>query len=442
MLIRLPRLRSLKSLAASRDMSMTPVTLVAKTAAKLARSMSISSLNTPTPALLIRMSRSPSFSLTSRKVRRTSASFATSACMPTTPSERAASASRSGSRPVMATRAPACFNTSAAARPIPLDPPVIRTTAFLRSISYLDNMSVEKFLGGVSRFKKDVYPQNQDLFEKLALRQRPEALFITCADSRIDPCLLTQTQPGELFICRVIGNIVPLDPDSLGGVSATIEYAVGVLRVAEVIVCGHTDCGVIRGALHPDALVSFGAVWNWLRYANVPTREAHPTEECLLARTEENVVTQLKNLRSHPSVANRLRDGDLTLNGWVYDIGKGMVTVYNEESGKFEAPEIATGGVANPDGLSKNMAALDWSQCPAVESIPGKGSGAWVLRGTRTPVKVLFENLEAGMSIEEVIEQFAVLPQAKSVGERLSLRKRSSETRMMQGGARFGQQCN
>ena len=75
-------------------------------------------------------------------------------------------------------------------------------------------MPVDKFLGGISRFQKDVYPEHQDLFEKLALGQRPEALFITCADSRIDPCLLTQTKPGELFICRVIGNIVPPYPDA------------------------------------------------------------------------------------------------------------------------------------------------------------------------------------------------------------------------------------
>ncbi len=200
-------------------------------------------------------------------------------------------------------------------------------------------MPVEKFLGGVSRFQKDVYPQIQELFEKLALGQRPDALFITCADSRIDPCLLTQTKPGELFICRVIGNIVPPYPDSLGGVSATIEYAVGVLRVPDVIVCGHTDCGVIKGALHPDALSSFAAVWNWLRYANVQNRQANPSAELLLAVTEENVVTQLKNLRLHPAVANRLREGDLSLHGWVYHIGPGVVTAYNEKSGKFETPQ-------------------------------------------------------------------------------------------------------
>jgi carbonic anhydrase len=197
---------------------------------------------------------------------------------------------------------------------------------------------VDKFLGGVSRFQRDVYPKNRDLFERLAVGQRPGALFITCADSRIDPCLLTQTIPGELFICRVIGNIVPPYPDSLGGVSATIEYAVGVLRVPDVIVCGHTDCGVIKGALAPDALSSFAAVWNWLRYANVQKRAAHPSAELVLAATEENVVTQLKNLRSHPAVANRLLDGDLSLHGWVYHIGAGGVTVYDERSGKFEMP--------------------------------------------------------------------------------------------------------
>src|ERR1700734_363389 len=106
-------------------------------------------------------------------------------------------------------------------------------------------MPVENIYRGLKRFHKRVYPKNRELFQKLALGQRPEALFITCADSRIDPCMLTQTEPGELFICRVIGNIVPPYPDSLGGVSATIEYAVGVLRVPDVIVCGHTDCGVI-----------------------------------------------------------------------------------------------------------------------------------------------------------------------------------------------------
>jgi carbonic anhydrase len=221
----------------------------------------------------------------------------------------------------------------------------IRAGEIPRLIAYLNNMPVEKFLGGISRFQRDVYPQHRDLFEKLAVGQRPEALFITCADSRIDPCLLTQTKPGELFICRVIGNIVPPYPDSLGGVSATIEYAVGVLRVPEVIICGHTDCGVIRGALHPDALAAFPNVTTWLRYANIERREPEPSAQVLLALTEENVVAQLKNLRSHPAVAARLEQGDLSLHGWVYHIGPGVVTAYNEERQKFETPAVRDTGI-------------------------------------------------------------------------------------------------
>jgi carbonic anhydrase len=202
-------------------------------------------------------------------------------------------------------------------------------------------MPLDKLLGGVSRFQKDFYQQHKELFEKLALGQRPEALFITCADSRIDPCLITQTQPGELFICRVIGNIVPPYPDAVGGVSATIEYAVGVLRVPAVIVCGHTDCGVMKGALHPDALEAWPNVTSWLRYVKLDRRESRPTPELLLALTEENVTAQLDNLRSHPAVKARLEQGSLTLHGWVYHIGSGVVTSYNEASHKFENTESA-----------------------------------------------------------------------------------------------------
>lgn len=200
-------------------------------------------------------------------------------------------------------------------------------------------MPVEKFRGGVSRFQKDVYPKHRDLFERLALGQRPDALFITCADSRIDPNLLTQSKPGELFICRVIGNIVPPYPGAIGGVSATIEYAAAVLRVPEIIVCGHTDCGVMKVALHPEAVRKYSSIAAWLRYVRVDRRDPHPTPESLLALGERNVVAQLENLRTHPSVAARLKDGSLELHGWVYHIGTGAVTAYDESSAKFAALE-------------------------------------------------------------------------------------------------------
>jgi carbonic anhydrase len=204
-------------------------------------------------------------------------------------------------------------------------------------------MPVETFLRGLKRFQKRVYPKHKELFQRLALGQRPEALFITCADSRIDPCLLTQTKPGELFICRVIGNIVPRYPKTIGGVSATIEYAVGVLGVADVIVCGHTDCGVMNGVMNPKALKPLGNVTAWLQHAQPARRAVRNSKKKLtdaqfqIALTERNVVEQLKNLRTHPVVAERLRLGDLKLHGWVYHIGKGTVTTYRPDRDRFIA---------------------------------------------------------------------------------------------------------
>ena len=201
-------------------------------------------------------------------------------------------------------------------------------------------MSVDRILKGLSRFQKRVYPRHRDLFQKLALGQRPEALFITCADSRIDPCMLTQTKPGELFICRIVGNIVPPYPDAIGGVSATIEYAVGVLGVPDVIVCGHTDCGVMKGVVNPEPLEPLTSVTAWLNYAQparrAVSRNAQQSEvEYLLAVTERNVMEQLGNLRTHPSVAARLEQGDLQLHGWVYDLGEGVVTAYDADQAGF-----------------------------------------------------------------------------------------------------------
>jgi carbonic anhydrase len=216
---------------------------------------------------------------------------------------------------------------------------------------------VDRILKGLSRFQKNVYPKHRDLFQKLALGQRPEALFITCADSRIDPCMLTQTKPGDLFICRVIGNVVPPYPDAIGGVSATIEYAVGVLGVPDVIVCGHTDCGVMKGVVNPEPLEPLTSVTAWLNYAQ-PARQAAAAQEqkladleFLLAVTERNVVEQLGNLRTHPSVAARLEQGDLRLHGWLYDLGEGVVTVYDPDREVFsplESPKPKLRAVRRP----------------------------------------------------------------------------------------------
>ena len=154
--------------------------------------------------------------------------------------------------------------------------------------------------------------------------------------------MLTQTKPGDLFICRVIGNIVPPYPDAIGGVSATIEYAVGVLGVPDVIVCGHTDCGVMKGVLNPEPLEPLTSVTRLAelraaraRSGRTARRERIRDLEFLLALTERNVIEQLGNLRTHPSVAARLEQGDLRLHGWVYDLGEGVVTAYDPEQAAF-----------------------------------------------------------------------------------------------------------
>jgi carbonic anhydrase len=203
-------------------------------------------------------------------------------------------------------------------------------------------MPVDRILRGLSKFQRDVYPRHREFFEALALGQRPDALFITCADSRIDPCLLTQTKPGELFICRVIGNVVPPYPDAIGGVSATIEYAVGVLGVPDVIVCGHTDCGVMKGVVNPEAVAALPSVSAWLGYAQ-PARRAAGSDDILVI-TEHNVLQQLENLKTHPSVAARLAEGDLALHGWVYHIGEGKVCAWDAAERRFLPAHAAPAG--------------------------------------------------------------------------------------------------
>lgn len=135
----------------------------------------------------------------------------------------------------------------------------------------------------------------------------------------------------------MIGNIVPPYPDAIGGVSATVEYAVGVLRVPEVIVCGHTDCGVMKGALNPGPVERYPNVAAWLRYTRIDQREPNPSAELLLSLTERNVVSQLQNLRTHPAVAERLKEGNLALHGWIYHIAEGKVTTFDEAAGVFGA---------------------------------------------------------------------------------------------------------
>jgi carbonic anhydrase len=199
---------------------------------------------------------------------------------------------------------------------------------------------MEHVVSGTLRFKRDVFPGHKELFGELANGQSPEVLFVTCADSRIDPNLVTQTKPGELFICRNAGNIVPPHVSQAGGVTASIEYAVAVLGVQHIVVCGHTDCGAMKGALATEALSDLPHVKEWLEHARsavevVKARHGNCGPEHLDEVTRENVLAQLQHLRTHPVVAARLRRGDLHLHGWVYVIETGEVVCHDEASDVF-----------------------------------------------------------------------------------------------------------
>jgi carbonic anhydrase len=197
---------------------------------------------------------------------------------------------------------------------------------------------MKRLIDGALRFQGEVYQDYRERFRELATGQQPEALLITCSDSRVMPELIVQAKPGDLFICRNAGNIAPPYSDVNGGVTATIEYAVAVLKVGHIIVCGHSDCGAMKALLHPEKLQGLPSVKSWLHHASraeVVVRENHPDldEKALVDMLiEENVLAQLDNLRTHPSVASRLKSGSLQLHGWVYDIESGQIRVSTNQS--------------------------------------------------------------------------------------------------------------
>lgn len=204
---------------------------------------------------------------------------------------------------------------------------------------------MEKLLRGIVHFQNEIYPRNRALYRQLATGQEPDTLYIGCSDSRVVPDQLLQTQPGELFIIRNAGNIVPPWGDVVGGVSATVEYAVAVLGVKQVVICGHSDCGAMKAAMHPEKVERFRAVKSWLHHAErvVPVaRAAHPDlgEDGLLEFViRENVHAQIDNLLTHPSVAARVRAGTLKVHGMVFDIAHGTVRVYDQRTGEFRSAD-------------------------------------------------------------------------------------------------------
>ena len=202
---------------------------------------------------------------------------------------------------------------------------------------------LDRLKEGILRFQTVVYPAQAEKYRKAASEpQKPAALIVTCADSRIDPELITQSGPGELFVTRNIGNLVPAYGEMLGGVSAVVEYAVSALKVKHIAVCGHSDCGAMKALLKPESLDTMATVKRWMRNAEAALSVADSLAtkdekhgERLRRLTEENVLLQMQHLRTHPTVAGALAREELTISGWVYDIGTGEVHISENGERKF-----------------------------------------------------------------------------------------------------------
>lgn len=201
---------------------------------------------------------------------------------------------------------------------------------------------MNELIGRVYGFAKQVFPNQSDLYSKLAAHgQSPKALMISCADSRVVPEHIMQAEPGDLFVCRNAGNIVPPYATQNGGVTSTVEYAVMVLGIHDIIVCGHSDCGAMKAVANPAGLEKMPNVAAWLRHscaAEQVVNENYPGVEGgerVRAISLENVVAQLNHLRTHPAVAAGIARGDIALHGWFFDIGAGQVLALDGETGRF-----------------------------------------------------------------------------------------------------------
>jgi carbonic anhydrase len=205
---------------------------------------------------------------------------------------------------------------------------------------------MRRILHGIRAFQDDVFPSRRTHFEQLAAGQAPATLFITCSDSRIVPHLLTQTEPGELFVLRNAGNLVPPYTAEHSGEAATIEYAIQVLKVQDIVVCGHSHCGAITGVLRPEMLEGLPAVEKWLAHAQRVRHEilehgsgADSDDDQLTAAIKANVLVQIDHLRTYPAIAAAEPSGSLTLHGCFYRFETGEVAVFDAASGKFTAIE-------------------------------------------------------------------------------------------------------
>ncbi len=204
---------------------------------------------------------------------------------------------------------------------------------------------MKKLIKGVRRFQRDYVPSHQTLMDELSKGQHPRVLFISCSDSRVDPGIITQADIGDLFVIRNAGNIVPPYEATNGGEGATIEYAMEALDIRQIIICGHSHCGAMKGLLQLGELEEkMPLVYSWLRHTEA-TRKlvidnyAHlDKEEMMETLVAENVLTQIENLRTYPVIRSKLYRGELSIHAWIYNIETAEVFAYDNDQHGFVAP--------------------------------------------------------------------------------------------------------
>lgn len=195
-----------------------------------------------------------------------------------------------------------------------------------------------KLMLGVRQFQDEPYKQMQSVFKSLSVGQKPEILFITCADSRLMPSLLTQTKPGELFVIRNVGNIIP--PATVpSSEAAGLVFALNELpSIKDIIICGHSHCGAMKGLLAPNLKERLPEVSSWLAHSYSVLKKIPPSSDYTLKlqeATKLNIVTQLEHLKTYPIIAEKIAKQELTLHGWLYEFEKGEVQVYQAPSQEF-----------------------------------------------------------------------------------------------------------
>ncbi len=205
----------------------------------------------------------------------------------------------------------------------------------------------ERHLEGYKKFKKEYFKDNKKLFDELALGQQPHSMIITCSDSRVSPVKILSATPGELFIARNIGNIVPPYDQTQGATQSAIEYAVNVLHVESLIILGHSACGACEHLYHEktedEKHIELSHVDDWLKLAYPAKHNSileclnNPQKDRAEVTEKNNIQLSIQRLMTYPYVVEALEKGTMEIHGWWYNIGTGALEVYDYGDKKFRA---------------------------------------------------------------------------------------------------------